>query len=64
MVVVFLDHFFCADVELDDLLVGHTGKKFVLHGGVKSDNMRDFTGCKSRNAGACFRVPELHLSVI
>ena len=66
VVVVFLGHFAGAGVELDDLLVGHTGEEFVGGGGggVEADDVRDFAGGEAGDAFAVFGVPEFHLAVV
>lgn len=66
VVVVFLDEFAGAGVELDDLFVGHTSNELVAEvcAGVKADDVGCFARGEARDALACFGVPEFHLAIV
>ena len=54
-------------VELDYLLVGHTGEEFVPEGvvaRVEPNDMGCLAGRVPAETGACLHVPELHLPVV
>lgn len=66
VVVVFLDQFAGAGVELHDLLVGHTGQELVrvFGAGVEADDMGGLACAETSETFAVFGVPELDLAVV